>query len=100
MRKSKSAGADNPEGVGWSSLHEIYIGYEVGYTSGGIRFAAKGTAKPAEQGTRKPGRVPGIPHEETARRDSGPTHMETMIKGPRLRSVCEESVGNNRHLMP
>lgn len=64
-RKSKSAGTDDPEGVGWSSLHEIYIGYEVGYTSGGIRFAAKGTAKPAEQGTTRPGRVPGIPHQET-----------------------------------
>lgn len=75
-----------------SSLHEIYIGYEVGYTSGGIRFAAKGTAKPAEQGTRRPGRVPGIPHTN---RHWSHSHGND-DKGPRLRSLCEESVGKNR----
>lgn len=48
----------------------------LGYTSGGIRFAAKGTAKPAEQGS-SCRRVPGIPHEH----EHGPTLMETMIKG-------------------
>lgn len=48
----------------------------LGYTSGRIRFAAKGTAKPAEQGS-SCRRVPGIPHEH----EHGPTLMETMIKG-------------------
>lgn len=61
MEKQKCT-VETPEGecpLLHSIAHEICTGYTIGYTSGGIRFAAKGTAKPAEQGS------PSIPHEQT-----------------------------------
>lgn len=97
--KARVHGARNPLRVVsssqlWSSSHEIYRlpRYRRRLHLGRDKVRRQGDCE-----TSRAGHEEGCPASHTNRL-IGPTHMETMIKGfIRLRSLCEESVGKNRH---